>query len=321
MIIKINRKKLIMSITIIIVLIITLILYLLADRYLIEHVEIDIENSENMNGDNITNIDEQSGDQDNSDIKGEDYISTDMSYSSDTKTINIKKVVTGSANNTITYYVANIILSDNIALTSAFAKNKYGTNIIEYTSEIAKENNAVFAINGDYYGFRKTGIIIRNGKIYRDIPTRTGLAIYKDGTMEIYEEKDTSAEELINKGVINTYSFGPALVNNSEIVSGISDIEIDTNFGNHSIQGSQPRTGIGMIDKNHYVCVVVDGRSSGYSKGVTINEFADIFKELGCSVAYNMDGGGSSTMYFMGRIVNNPLGKNKERGTSDIIYI
>jgi exopolysaccharide biosynthesis protein len=96
---------------------------------------------------------------------------------------------------------------------------------------------------------------------------------------------------------------------------------VDTNFGNHSIQGSNPRTGIGIIDENHFVFIVVDGRSPGYSKGVTLTEFAQIFKDLGCTDAYNIDGGGSSTMVFMGRVVNNPLGKNKERGTSDILFI
>ena len=88
-----------------------------------------------------------------------------------------------------------------------------------------------------------------------------------------------------------------------------------------SIQGDNPRTGVGVISNNHYVFVVVDGRSTGYSRGASLAEFAAIFKSLGCTTAYNLDGGGSSTMYFMGRVVNNPLGKNQERGTSDILYI
>jgi exopolysaccharide biosynthesis protein len=139
--------------------------------------------------------------------------------------------------------------------------------------------------------------------------------------MKIYDETSTTAEKLLSEGVINTLSFGPALLENSEIPDGISSVEVDTNFGNHSIQGNQPRTGIGIIDNNHFVFIVVDGRSEGYSKGVTLTEFAQIFKDLGCTEAYNIDGGGSSTMYFNGQLVNNPLGKNRERGTSDILYI
>jgi exopolysaccharide biosynthesis protein len=65
----------------------------------------------------------------------------------------------------------------------------------------------------------------------------------------------------------------------------------------------------------------IDGCRKGYSKGVGLAEFARIFKDLGCTQAYNIDGGGSSTLYFMDRVVNNPLGKNQERGTSDILLI
>lgn len=92
-------------------------------------------------------------------------------------------------------------------------------------------------------------------------------------------------------------------------------------MGNSSIQNSNPRTGVGIISPYHYVFVVVDGRKEGYSKGMTLNEFSKVFENIGCTDAYNLDGGGSSTMYFMGRVVNNPLGKNEEREISDILYI
>jgi exopolysaccharide biosynthesis protein len=235
--------------------------------------------------------------------------------------ISIKQVSTGSGKNALTYFVADVVLSDATQLSSAFAKDSFGQNIIEYTSKIASDNDAIFAINGDYYGFRSDGIVIRNGVIYRDLPARTGLAFYRDGTMKIYDETQTSAQQLLDEGVWNTLSFGPALIENSVVATDLSYVEIDTNFGNHSIQGSNPRTAVGIIDENHFVFIVVDGRSPGYSNGVTLTQFAQIFKDLGCTDAYNIDGGGSSTMYFMGRVVNNPLGKNQERGTSDILLI
>ena len=249
------------------------------------------------------------------------YTSDDWNYNSDTISISIKKVTTGSGSNTVTYFVADVTLKSATSLRSAFAKNAFGSNIIQNTSVIAENNSAIFAINGDYYGFRDDGIVIRNGVIYRDEPARTGLAFYKDGSMKVYDETKTSADELLADGVWNTLSFGPALLVNSLIPSNITSYEVDTNVGNHSIQGSQPRTGIGAIDENHFVFIVADGRSSGYSKGVTTTEFANIFKSLGCTTAYNLDGGGSSTMYFLGRVVNNPLGKGAERGVSDILYI
>ena len=174
---------------------------------------------------------------------------TDTSYSDGDVSIEISTVVTGSGRDTVTYYVADVELSDATDLRAGFANNQFGTNIIEDTSEIAEFYDAIFAINGDYYGFRETGIVIRNGVIYRDDGARIGLAIYADGTMEVYDETTTTADELLAAGVWNTMSFGPALVDDGEIVDGIEDVEVDTNFGNHSIQGEQPRTGIGIIDE------------------------------------------------------------------------
>jgi exopolysaccharide biosynthesis protein len=235
--------------------------------------------------------------------------------------ITTKKVVTGTGKDTITYFVADVVVGDATELRSAFANNKYGDNIIANTSRIAKDNNATFAINGDYYGYRRSGFLIRNGVVYRDVPARQGMAFYRDGTAKLYDEKSTTTDKLLADGVWNTLSFGPGLVDGGQIPAGIDEVEIDTNIGNHPIQGEHPRTGIGMIGPNHFVFVVADGRSDGYSRGVTMPEFATIFKDLGAEVAYNLDGGGSSTMYFNGEVVNNPLGKGRERGTSDILYI
>jgi exopolysaccharide biosynthesis protein len=246
---------------------------------------------------------------------------TDSSYSSPTTNISIKKVTTGSGVDALVYFVADVKLADTRVLRGGFADNKYGTNIIANTSTIAKENGAVFAINGDYYGFRSSGTLIRNGVVYRDKGARQGLAISKDGTMRVYDETTVTAAELVKAGVWNTLSFGPALVVDGEIPAGIDTVEVDTNVGNHSVQGSQPRTGLGMITANHFVFIAADGRSRGYSKGVTMTEFAAIFKASGATAAYNLDGGGSTTMWFNGKVVNNPLGRGRERGTSDILYI
>jgi hypothetical protein len=246
---------------------------------------------------------------------------TGSSYTSDGASVELSTVVTGSGDSTVTYYVADVTLTDATVLQSAFAQNEFGTNIIDETSDIAGQNDAIFAVNGDYYGFRDTGIVIRNGVVYRDEGARQGLAFYRDGTVQVYDETATTADELVADGVWNTLSFGPAIVEDGEIVDGIEDVEVDTNVGNHSIQGDQPRTAVGVIDSNHLVFVVVDGRSPGYSEGVSLTELGEIFQDLGATTAYNIDGGGSSTMYFDGEVVNDPLGKGQERGTSDILYI
>lgn len=302
-------------------------LYALADRYLIEHVE--ITNASAYTGTVaaqtlqavLPSATPSIANAAFSPAQAGSVSADDWNYHSDTVSIAIRQVVTGSGSNKLTYFVADIILADAVQLRSAFAENSFGRNIVANTSEIAQQNEAIFAINGDYYGFRSDGIVIRNGVIYRDAPARTGLAFYRDGSARIYDETQTSAQALIDSGVWNTLSFGPALVENGAAIQNFSRVSVDTNIGNHSIQGNNPRTGVGFISANHFVFVVVDGRSKGYSRGASLEEFAQIFQKLGCTDAYNIDGGGSSTMVFQGRVVNNPLGKQRERGTSDILFI
>ncbi len=104
------------------------------------------------------------------------------------------------------------------------------------------------------------------------------------------------------------------------VVAGIDQVEVDTNFGNHSIQGAQPRTAIGVVGDGRIVFVVVDGRDEGYSRGATLPELAGILQGLGARIAYNLDGGGSSELWFDGEVVNRPS-NGGERGTSDILYL
>jgi len=291
-----------------------------ADRFLVEHVEIaDVSAYEAQNS-TATDTTTDDSSTDAADSTGAGTTVTGTSYSDGATSITISTVTQGTGSDTVTFYVADVTLSDATAVRSAFAKDQFGENITELTSAMAADNDAIFAINGDYYGFRDTGIVIRNGVVFRDEPAREGLVFYTDGRVELYDETTTSAAKLLTDGAWNTLSFGPAIVEDGSVVDGIEDVEVDTNFGNHSIQGDQPRTAVGVIDDNHLVFVVVDGRQSGYSAGVTLTELADIMVDLGATTAYNLDGGGSSTMYFNGEVVNQPS-NGGERGTSDILYI
>ncbi|MDM5279074.1 phosphodiester glycosidase family protein [Paenibacillus silvae] len=294
------------------------ILYSLADRYLIRHVQVVVADGNSAASSTSTTA---SGTTTSTTTSTDVHAtSDDWNYTSDDLKVQIQKVQTGSGSDQITYYVADVQAKDASSLRSALADNSFGTNITEDTSEIAAANNAIFAVNGDYYGFRDDGVIIRNGVLYRDSPTRDALALFNDGTIKTYNENDISSSELLAQGVTNTLSFGPILVQDGEITSDFSSVKIDNNFGNRSIQDANPRTAIGMIAPNHYVFVVVDGRQED-SRGMTLAELAQTMKDLGATEAYNLDGGGSSTMYFMGRVVNNPLGRNQERGVSDILYL
>ncbi|WP_310551677.1 phosphodiester glycosidase family protein [Paenibacillus glufosinatiresistens] len=284
--------------------------YGLADRYLIDHVEAVVAQPAPEDARAAETAAEQAA----------NAVSDDWNYRSDNMSISITKKTEGSGSSAVIYYVADVQVSDASMLQSAFAQNSFGTNITENTSGIASDHGAVLAINGDYYGFRDDGVIIRNGVLYRNKPAREGVALYKDGTMAAYEEPEVSAEKLLEDGALQTFSFGPALIRGGKLAVNLDSVKIDTNFGNRGISNANPRTGIGMIAPNHYVFVVVDGRSSE-SRGMTLNEFAGLMADLGATEAYNLDGGGSSTLYFKGRVVNNPQGKGQERGVSDILYL
>lgn len=214
-------------------------------------------------------------------------------------------------------YVADITVSDASALKTALANNTYGRNITDTTSDIADENNAVLAINGDYYGARQSGYVIRNSKLYRNTSgDRDALVIQKKGEFKFVSESETSAEQLLQAGALQVFSFGPVLLNNSEISVGENE-EVGM------AMASNPRTAVGYLGNNHYVFVVSDGRTSE-SAGLSLYELASFMKEIGVVDAYNLDGGGSSTMVFKGEIINNPTTNghsNQERAVSDIIYI
>lgn len=241
---------------------------------------------------------------------------TDTSYSDGNISVNL----TEKTVNDTQIYVADVTLSSADYLKTALAQNSYGTNVTAKISVTAAENNAILAVNGDYYGANSSGYVIRNGVVYRDSvredASNGDLAIYKDGSFKIIYENQISADQLVQDGVVNLLAFGPSLVENGEISVGIN-----TEVG--QAMASNPRTAIGIIDENHYIIVVSDGRTSE-SKGLSLYQMAEVMKSYGVKTAYNLDGGGSSTLYFNGQVINKPTtggSKISERAVSDIVYI
>ena len=216
-------------------------------------------------------------------------------------------------------YVADVQISDLTCLYSVLADNTYGKNVTEKTSEMALENSAVLAVNGDYYGARNSGYVIRDGVLYRDKASgddQEDLVIWPDGSFEIITEGTVSAQSLADAGALQVYSFGPALIENGEISVGLND-EVGR------AKASNPRTAVCEIEPLHYLFVVSDGRTDE-SEGLSLYELAEFLETFNVKTAYNLDGGGSSTMVFMGELVNNPTtGGNRvsERSVSDALCI
>lgn len=242
-------------------------------------------------------------------------VKTATAYEDDTKTISIETY----ERNSTQIHVATVTMKGDASIKTALADETYGRNVKAKTSTTAQSVNAVLAVNGDYYGARDAGYVIRNGQLLRSDSqdaNQEDLVIYQDGSFEIIREGDITAQELLNKGAVQVLSFGPALIENSQVAVDSAD-EVG------KAMASNPRTAIGIIDDKHYVLVVSDGRTDE-SKGLSLKELADFMKELKVTTAYNLDGGGSSTMYFNGQIINKPTtnGHNiEEREVSDIVYL
>lgn len=239
---------------------------------------------------------------------------SDTSYKDRKTSIEIKQY----RKNDTTIYVADIVLTDVSTLKTALADNTFGKNITKRTSVMAEQNNALLAINGDYYSAR-SGYVIRNGMLYRETSSdslQEDLVIKKDGSFEIATEGSVTAKQLLEDDAQQVLSFGPSLVKKGEV-----SITQDEEVG--KAMASNPRTAIGQVDGLHYVMVVSDGRTQE-SAGLSLYQLAEFMKSLGVKTAYNLDGGGSTTMVFQGKIINKPTtGGNKisERKVSDIVYI
>ena len=239
---------------------------------------------------------------------------TDRSYQDN----NISITVTEYREYNSAIYVADISVSSAEYLKTAFAEGAYGKNVTEKTSVTANNNSSILAINGDFYGTRERGYVLRNGIVYRNISSNNqeDLVIYSDGSFAIITEDEVSADELSAKGAQQIFSFGPALV-----MDGSISVTKDEEVG--KAMASNPRTAIGIIDELHYVFVVSDGRTRE-SEGLSLHELAEFMQSIGVTTDYNLDGGGSSTMYFNGEVINKPTtgGRHiKERSVSDIVYI
>lgn len=241
-------------------------------------------------------------------------ISTDTEYHDD----QIDIVLTTMRVENTTVYVADVQIADISLLKTALAGNTYARNLTETTSVQAANAGAILAINGDYYGAQERGYVLRNGVLYR-ASAQSGtdaLVIGADGNFRIITEGETSADTLVREGTWQVLTFGPALINGGQVTVSSSD-EVGR------AMTSNPRTAIGQISEGHYLLVVSDGRTKE-STGLSLRQLAELMQSLGAQIAYNLDGGGSSTMVFQGRVVNNPTTNGRsirERSVSDIVYI
>ena len=244
---------------------------------------------------------------------------------------------------TTTYYVADIRIKSMSYFRTALAKDKFGQNVNERTSDICLRNKGILAIDGDTYGSQEGGYVIRNGVSLRSAKNldrmrgttkkAEDLLVFPNGTFSIIDENEVSFEQVEAQNPWQVFSFGPGLVKNGEVAVNENE-EVGTAMGGNRNQ----RCAIGIIAPGHYVFVVNDARMES-SYGFSLFTVANIMKDLHCETAYNLDGGGSATMYLdngtgnadkLGHLVNYPHQSTsstwgnprmQQREVSDIVYI
>lgn len=235
-------------------------------------------------------------------------------YQSEAMTFEIEKVTEEN----LVYYVVDMVVRDMSAFKSAFSGkgDAISRNTYENPVDIAERNNAILAINCDNAGYNADGIIVRNGTLYRFDPCgRELMMIYADGTMRCCEESEFSSQEQIadeiSKGLLHTFSFGPILIHDGKPTGDYSEYT--------EIGGANPRTAVGMVEPGHFKIVIVDGRVEE-SGGVRLPALEEIMVDLGCTEAFNLDGGSSSILIYDGKVLNAIAGRESPRPVTDILY-
>jgi len=203
---------------------------------------------------------------------------------------------------------------------------KYST---EYPHKITRKTGTVLAVSGDFAMWRlrkklrSPGIIIRDGKIWSErtkkrngkgFPNLDCLAIWPDGDMKVFYSDEKTAEEYLEEGAVDVLSFGPILIRDGQL-----NEEALKKYGTSHAE----RTAVGMVEKGHYFFMMLEGRITR-SKGDGIRFLAEKLMDKGCTLGFNLDGGDTSCIVFMGHQLckmQNGRKNKPSRSTSDILGI
>lgn len=195
-------------------------------------------------------------------------------------------------------YVTHIFTNDYSLFNTANGSGSHWATKTFRASYIADKYQIIYGQNTDTFLDNRNidrGIIIRNGEVLRKALLYDMLAFYDDGSMKIYRYgDDITGNQLVEDGVMMSFSFGPVLVEDYNI---LGDCAFD------ELADRNPRSAIGYVEPGHYVMIVCDGRDEEVSRGLSMIQLAQVFEDEGCQIAYNLDGGTTSTIMFFGNYI------------------
>ena len=221
----------------------------------------------------------------------DEVILTENSYKSPEVSVTIDTVVTELEGAQITDYVADIYVASIDNFVTAVANNDMSYYSTQKSLQLDKSAKSIISICGDFLTYQKNGFMMRNGEIYLENSNLYSICVlYRNGVMETYDAKTYNIEEIKAKDPLQVWSFGPVLLDENGQVR--SSYKVSS-----TVAQRNPRSAVGYYEPGHYCFVVVDGRQK-HSAGMKIPALAAVFEELGCTKAYNLDGGGSAVMMF-----------------------
>ena len=213
-----------------------------------------------------------------------------------------------------TIQVIRIQIADPSQIRTAMSA-QYGHTSTNAGATIARRNNAVLAVNGDYFSFHNRGYLVRQGKLYRNRPDGSfdTLIIDDHGDFHIIPKATGEALSAFQGAMINTFNFGPGLVIDGKMTESFE--ENDSTVPNKRTQ----RICIGQTGPLSYICIATEGPENKGSQGLLLTEIAKMAYDYGCINAYNLDGGSSSTVVLNNKKIN-ALSSGKTRSICDILY-
>ena len=216
-------------------------------------------------------------------------------YRSDTLAIEIQRYE--KTDPPLAYYVAHIYERDVNSYRSGFGSARLNGRDTEDACVMARRYRAVLGMTGDnlLHSDYNRGMMVRDGRIFRAMTQASVMALTEDFSMRIYNIKDNAMLNEIEAGTQDTFAFGPPLILNGKLCEKVDEDRVGR---------INPRAGLGLVEPGHFVAIVVDGRLPHYSHGLLLSDYAKLFLDEGCVMAYNLDGGASATLVFMGEYIN-----------------
>ena len=244
----------------------------------------------------------------------DEVVVTDHSYTSPRVSITLSTESRQVSHGTAVCHVADIYVADIEHFKTATANDELRYFSTQDVMEIDAAAHAILAISGDFYSYQPTGFLMRNGEIYRQDQTGCDICVlYADGELATYEKGSFDIQTILDRQPLQVWNFGPALLDAEGHVKPHYQVSTAVSYPN-------PRSAVGYFEPGHYCFVVVDGRQAGYSDGMLIPELAQLFEDLGCTAAYNLDGGGSAVMTFLHEKYSRQS-NGGDRALSDILLI